>query len=87
MTKNILTTDNPVSVRGLIIIPVVKLSLHYSFAAGVSVFSTKQPIAVVLVAQSQKKALRITGEEVPLKQLMLEVPDLKETLERITPVL
>ena len=87
MTKNILTTDNPVSVRGLTIIPVVKLSLHYSFAAGISIFSTKQPIAVVLLSQSQKKALRITGEEILLEQLMLEVPDLKETLERVTTVL
>lgn len=87
MTKNVLGIENPVSVNGLTIIPVVKLSLNYSFAAGISVFSTKQPIAAVIVSPSQKRAFRVTGEEIPLEQLIKEIPGIKETLEKIQPSL
>jgi len=85
MTKTILSTDKPVSVNGFSIIPVVKFSLHYSFAAGISIFSIKQPIAVVIVSPSQIKAISITGETIALEQLIQEVPSIKETLEEIQP--
>ncbi len=83
MIKSVLGIDDPISVKGITIIPVVKLSLHYSFTAGISIFSTKQPIAAVMVSLSQKKAFKISGEEMPLEQLIQEVPQIKETLERI----
>jgi uncharacterized spore protein YtfJ len=85
MTKTVLGIDKPVSVKGFTIIPVVKLSLHYSFAAGISIFSIKQPIATVIVSASQRKAISITGETISLEQLIQEVPSIKETLEEIQP--
>lgn len=85
MIKNVIGIDDPVSVRGTTIIPIVKLSLHYSSKAGVSIFSTRQPIAAMIISPSQKKALRITGEEVPLEQLMQEFPEIKKTLEKFQP--
>jgi uncharacterized spore protein YtfJ len=87
MTKSVLTIDNPVSVKGLTIIPVVKLSLHYSFTAGISIFSIKQPIAAIIISPLQRKALRITGEEIPLEQLLQEVPEIVKALERVQPAL
>jgi uncharacterized spore protein YtfJ len=87
MTKNVLTIDNPVSVKGLTIIPVVRFSLHYSFTPCISVFSIKQPIAAIVISPLQRKALRITGEEIPLEQLLQEVPEIKKTLEKIPPAL
>lgn len=83
MTNTVLGIDNPVSVNGFTIIPVVKLSIHYSFSAGVSIFSTRQPIAAVIISSSQKRAISITGEEMSLEGLIQEIPGIKETLEKI----
>lgn len=81
MEKSVVSLDKPISLRGLTIVPVVKLSTHYSFAAGIAVMSTRQPIAAVIISPSQKKALRITGEEISLEQLAAEFPTLTEPLE------
>lgn len=85
MIKSVVGIDNPVSVRGITIIPIVKLSLHYSLKAGISIFSTRQPVAVVMISPLQNKSFRITGEEVPLEQLMQEFPEVRETLEKFQP--
>lgn len=72
---------NPVTVAGVILIPVVKVSLSYWHGNhGISFFGVKQPVSVVVVSPSVKRAFRITGEEVPLEQLILEVPGVKERL-------
>jgi len=82
MEKSTVNLDNPVAIREVTIIPVVRVSLHYSFAAGISVMSTKQPIAAVILSPSQKKVFRISGEEVTLEQLAEEFPILREPLEK-----
>lgn len=81
MEKSVVSLDNPISIRGLTVIPVVKFSLNYSFAAGIAVMSTKQPVAAVIISPSQKKAFRMTGEEVSLEQLATEFPAIREPLE------
>lgn len=81
MEKNVVNLDNPISIRGLTIFPVVKLSTHYSFATGIAVMSTRQAVAAVIISPLQKKAFRITGEEVSLEQLVAEFPTLREPLE------
>ena len=80
MEKSTLSIDSPVSARGLTIIPVVRTSINYSLAAGVSAFITKQPLAVVFISPLEKKSFRITGEEVTLEQLAVEFPPLKKSL-------
>jgi len=84
MEKKEVKIGNPVTVAGVTLIPVVKVSLNYWRGNGsVSFFGAKQPIGVVVVSPSAKRAFRITGEEVPLDQLIQEVPGIKEVLEGI----
>ena len=84
MEKKEVKIGNPVTVAGVTLIPVVKVSLNYWRGNGsVSFFGAKQPIGVVVVSQSAKRAFRITGEEVPLDQFIQEVPGIKEVLEGI----
>ena len=80
----VVTIDNPVAIAGLTLIPVVEVSLNYWQANGItSFFGVKQPVAVILVSPSSKRAFRITGEEVSIGQLVQEVPAIEEILERL----
>ena len=84
MEEKGLEIDNPVAVAGVTIIPVAKVSLNYWHGdSGISFFGVKQPIDVVVISSSEKRAFRITGEEVSLDQLIQEVPGIEETVERI----
>jgi hypothetical protein len=66
------------------LIPVTKVSLNYwRGKQGVSFFGFKQPVTVVVVSPTEKRAFRVTGEEVPLDQLIQEAPSIKEILEGI----
>ncbi|MFC1965119.1 hypothetical protein ACFLWG_03875 [Chloroflexota bacterium] len=82
-TKEIVI-DNPVTVAGITLIPVAKVSLsHWHGNRGTSFFGFKQPIGVVVVSPSARRAFRITGEKVSLDQFIQEVPGIKEILEGI----
>jgi len=81
MEKKEVEIDNPVTVAGVTLIPVVKVSSNYwRRNSSLSFFGVKQPIGVVVVSPSAKRAFRMTGEEVPLDQLIQEVPGIKEVL-------
>ena len=82
MEEKKVAADNPVSIAGVTLIPVIKVSLRYwSTKGGASFFGVKQPVAMVVVSQSAKRAFWITGEEVSLEELIKEAPSLKEILE------
>ncbi len=81
MEKSVISLDKPISLRGLTIVPVVKMSLSYSLAAGIAGICIRQPVAAVIISPSQNKAFRTTGEEVSLEQLTAEFPTLAEPLE------
>ena len=84
MEKKEVRIGNPVAVAGVTMIPVAQVSLNYWCGdRGISFFGVQRPVSVVVVSPSAAKAFRITGEEVPLDQLMQEVPGLKEILGRI----
>ena len=84
MEREEVGTDNPVLVAGVTVIPVTKVSLNCQrHGGGVSLFGLKQPVSVVVASPSQKRAFRITGEEIPLDQLIQEVPAAKEAVEGI----
>ena len=84
MEKKEVEIGNPVTVAGVTLIPVIKASLNYWRGSGsLSFFGMKQPIGLVVVSQSTKRAFRITGEEVPLDQFIKEVPRIKEVLAGI----
>lgn len=84
MEKKEVVIENPVAVAGITLVPVTKLSLNYWHGKhGFSCFSVKQPVGVVVVSPSAKRAFRITGEEISLDQLITEAPGIKEVLEGI----
>ena len=84
MERKEVEIGNSVTVAGVTLIPVIKVSLNYWRRNGsLSFFGVKQPIGMVVVSPSGKRALRITGQEVPLDQFIQEVPGMKEVLEGI----
>lgn len=84
MKEKEIEIGSPVTVAGVTLIPVIKVSLNYWRGNGsLSFFGVKQPIGMVVVSPSGKRALRITGQEVPLDQFIQEVPGMKEVLEGI----
>jgi hypothetical protein len=73
--------DNPVTIADITLIPVGRVTRSYWHSnKGVSFMGVKQPVAVIVVSPSVKKAFRITGEEVPLGQLIQEVPGVEEIM-------
>ena len=65
MEKEEVSIESPATIEGVTIIPVARVLLNYRESNGsTSFFGVKQPIAVVVVSPSAKKAFKITGEEV-----------------------
>ena len=84
MEKKEIIISDPVTVVGLTLIPVVQVSLNYWYDKGYISFSgSKQPVAVVVVSQSTKRVIKISGEDIPLDDFIEEVPDIKEALDRV----
>ncbi len=84
MEKEKVSIENPATIEGITIIPLTKVSLNYwQSNGGVSFLGTKQPIAVVVVSPSAKRAFKMTGEEISLDQLLQESPAVKEALKTI----
>ena len=82
--KKKVSTYDPLLIKGLTLIPVVEVSLNcWNKGKGISISGTNQPIAIVVISPSDKKVIRITGEELSLDQFTQEVPDIKETLEKV----
>ena len=81
MEKKEVTINNPTAIAGLTIIPVVHVSLHYWLHnGGGSFFGIKEPVAVIVVSPTAKRAFRLTGEEVSIEQLTEEISELKEEI-------
>jgi hypothetical protein len=79
MEEKKIVISKPISVTGITLIPVTKISTNlWSARAGEAFLAAKQPIAIVVVSPQVKRAYRITGEEVSLDELIQEVPGLKD---------
>ena len=84
MEKKELTTVNPVTVAGVTVVPVSRVRINgWHGRRGVAIFGSKQPVGVIIVSPSAKRAFRITGEEISLEQLAEENPEIAETLREI----
>ena len=84
MEKKEIEIGNPVAVAGVTLIPVAKVSLHrWHGNRGILSFGAKQPVGIVVVSPSARRAFRVTGEEVPLDQFIQEAPGINEILEAI----
>ena len=79
MEEKKIDINEPISVAGLTLIPVVKISTNlWSTRMGEAFLAIKHPVAIVVASPQAKRAYRITGEEVSLEELMQEVPGLKK---------
>ena len=84
MEKEEIRIEAPFAVAGITLVPVVKTWLNcWQGKRHLSFSGMQQPVSVVVVSPQDRRAFRISGEEVPLDQLTREVPDLKEILEGI----
>jgi len=81
MEKKEVELDNPIVVAGVTLIPVARVSLNYQRSNGIiSFLGVKQPVGVVVVSPSTRRAFSINGEELSLDQFVEEVPGMKEIL-------
>ena len=66
----------PIAVAGITLIPVSQVSVSHSHNNGaISSLGVKQPVGVVVVSALEKRAYRITGEEVPgIKEALAAYP-------------
>ena len=82
MENKEVTTVNPVTVAGVTLIPVSKVTLNGWYGKrGMVVSGSKQPDSIIIVTPSAKKVFHITGEEITLDQLAREAPDIRKVLE------
>lgn len=84
MEKKEITISNPVTVAGMTIIPISRVSMNAGHGKrGAAFYGSIQPASVIIITPSGKRAFRINGEEVTLDQLAPEFPDILEKLEDV----
>ena len=84
MEKKDVTIGSPVTVAGVTIIPVSEVSInHWHGKRWVAFSGSAQPVSVVIVSPSAKRAFRITGEEITFDQLAQEAPDIRKVLGKL----
>ena len=82
--KKEVAIGKPITVAGLTLIPVSKVTInHWHGKRGIAFSGSKQPVSIIMVTPSTKRAFRLTGEEITLDQLAQEIPDIWETLQEI----
>lgn len=84
MEKNKITTGIPVTIGMTTIVPVLRtLARCYQLDGSLSIFGNKEPVCILLIRESAITALKTNGEEVPLEQLVQEVPNIKTVLDSV----
>ncbi len=84
MERKEVSIGNPVAIAGVTLVPVTEVLLScWPGKGGILFFGRKQPVGVIVVSPSAKRAFRITGFEVPLDQFIKEIPGLEEILAAI----
>lgn len=84
MEKKEVTIANPVTIAGVTLLPVSKVTISCRHGQrGITLSGSKQPVSVIIVTPSGKRAFRLSGEEITLDQFARETPDIRETLKAI----
>ena len=84
MAKKGIEIGNPVAIAGITLIPIIERSLYYGQCrAGMSFFGVRQPLYVIVISPLEKRAFKLSGEEVSLDELKREIPKIKELLDAI----
>lgn len=79
MEKKEIIVEKAVTLAGFSVMPVVEVMLKYDDNnKGIFCYYSRRPLAVIVSSKSMRRAIRITGEEVPLDQLIQELPDLQQ---------
>ena len=81
MERKRLTAGNPITIAGITLILVTRLSINCQpSGSNIFFFGAKQPVSIVVASQSVKRAFEISGKEIPLDKLIQEVPSLDKVL-------
>lgn len=84
MEKKEVAIGSPMAIAGITLIPTTEVRLNYwQGKGGISFFGVKQPVSIVVISSLEKKAFKVSGEEVSLDELIQEVPKIKELLDTI----
>jgi len=73
---------SPVVIDGVRLVPIVRTTIGYWQKDGmVSFLGTKRPVSLLAISLSTRVAFAIAGEQVDVKWLIEEVPDIKTVIE------
>jgi len=85
MEKEEIRIEPPTTVARITLVPVVRSSIgSWQGKRRFSFFGLKQPVSVLVVSPQGSRAFRMDGEEIPLDELIREVPGIKDILEGIS---
>jgi len=87
MEKEELRIDSPVSINGIILVPIVKV-VQYCWQIGDSIsgWGSKQPTSIVVVMGEDTRAFRVNGEEVSLYEIEFEIEGFTSKLKNLLSV-
>jgi hypothetical protein len=76
MEKKKLMMEGPVSLGAFTLLPVSETICIGEQIGGIVLFRfSKTPIAVVVISPTERRAFRMTGEEISLEALTAEIPE------------
>lgn len=82
MEKKEILVSNPITIAGMTIVPVSKVSTNTGHGNwGAAFYGSIQPVSVIIITPSGKRSFRVNGEEVTLDQLVQEFPSISQKLE------
>jgi hypothetical protein len=75
MRKEYLACEKATEVTGVRITPIVRMSVGYTEIHGArSFYAGKQPVYLIITSKEGERAYSITGQEVPIQQVISECP-------------
>ena len=84
LEKEEISTGQLITVGELTLLPIIRTYMScQKVNKGIACFGSKAPIGIIVISPSWRRALNITGEEVPLDQYIEQVPEVKELLRNI----
>ena len=80
-----ITTETPVNVLDITLIPVVRICLHSNYnTTGCWLSANKQPLAIIVCDSSGTHAINISSFEISIESLLRTIPGLYAELENFS---
>jgi len=84
LEKEEISTGQYIYVGELTLLPIIRTYMSCrNVNNGIACFGTKTPIGIIVISPDWRRALNITGEEVPLDEYLEQVPEVKELLQNM----